>query len=375
MFSFGKPKAAEPEVSQELHTLRAMLDRSDNVIMLADTTQDNTIFYMNKTARDFFARFRTQLNEKLRHGADVTNADRQSIHQFHPDPARIRRILADLASGKAASHEAMIPVGDIKFKTKVFPIWDSQDSRKLHCFMASFQDVSAELRADELQHTGDKRREMLEASIGELSRDLHDIGAAIEMVAKETSLASSSAESVLSETEAGDAVLTETGASMKLVTEMVNQTSAKMSELGSHSAAIGKIVSTIQEIANQTNLLALNAAIEAARAGSEGRGFAVVAGEVRNLAERTTKSTKEIAEMISEIQAAVRENIETMEAGQGQVHETEDKLTMAQHAMGKIVAEINNIRNTVVQIAHATQEQAITSQQIAGKLNDIVDPH
>ena len=48
---------------------------------------------------------------------------------------------------------------------------------------------------------------------------------------------------------------------------------------------------------------------------------------------------------------------------------------MAQHAMGKIVAEINNIRNTVVQIAHATQEQAITSQQIAGKLNDIVEPH
>lgn len=215
---------------------------------------------------------------------------------------------------------------------------------------------------------------MLESRINELSRDMHAIGQAIEMVAKETSLASSSAESVLSETEAGDSVLAETGASMKLVTEMVHQTSSKMAELGSHSAAIGKIVDTIQEIANQTNLLALNAAIEAARAGTEGRGFAVVAGEVRNLAERTTKSTKEIADMISEIQAAVRENIETMEAGQGQVHETEDKLTMAQHAMVKIVAEINNIRNTVVHIAQATQEQAITSQEISGKLLNMVDP-
>ncbi len=375
MALFGKEKESSPELSSEIHLLRSMLDHADNVIMLADTTQDNKIFYMNKTARDFFARFRTQLNEKLRHGADVTNADHHSIHQFHLDPARIRRILADVASGRIDTHDALIPIGDITFKTKLFPIWDKDDPRKLRCFMACFQDVTVEKHAEKLQMAGDKRREMLEARIGELSRDLHDIGAAIEMVAKETSLASSSAESVLTETEAGDAVLTETGASMKLVTEMVNQTSIKMSELGSHSAAIGKIVNTIQEIANQTNLLALNAAIEAARAGTEGRGFAVVAGEVRNLAERTTKSTKEIADMISEIQAAVRANIETMEQGQGQVHETEDKLTMAQHAMGKIVAEINNIRNTVVQIAHATQEQAITSQQISSKLHDIVEPN
>ncbi len=375
MFSFGKSKEGESDQSLELHHLRSMLDHADNVMMLADTTPDNTIFYMNKTGRDFFARLRGELNQKLRHGADVTNAMQHSIHQFHPDPARIRRILADITAGRINSNEALIPIGDITFKTRTYPIWDKDDPRKLSCFMACFQDVTVEKQAETLQTASDKRREMLEARIGELSRDLHDIGAAIEMVAKETSLASSSAESVLTETEAGDAVLTETGASMKLVTEMVNQTSAKMSELGTHSAAIGKIVNTIQEIANQTNLLALNAAIEAARAGSEGRGFAVVAGEVRNLAERTTKSTKEIAEMISEIQVAVRENIDTMEQGQGQVHETEDKLTMAQHAMGKIVAEINNIRNTVVQIAHATQEQAITSQQISSKLNDIVETH
>ena len=63
--------------------------------MLADTTQDNTIVYMNDTARDFFARFRNQLNENSVTAPDVTNADHHSIHQFHPDPARIRRILAD----------------------------------------------------------------------------------------------------------------------------------------------------------------------------------------------------------------------------------------------------------------------------------------
>lgn len=153
MFSFGRPKEEEQETSNELHTLRTMLDYSDNIIMLADTSAENVIFYMNKTARDTFARLRGELNSKFSSGADVTKAFQHSIHQFHPDPGRIRRILADLAARTQTQHDAMIPIGDITFKTKVFPIWDSKDSSKLHCFMASFQDVSAELLAEKLQQT------------------------------------------------------------------------------------------------------------------------------------------------------------------------------------------------------------------------------
>jgi len=352
--------------------LEAMLDRSDNIVMLADTSDDNIIFYINKTGRDFFTRMRDQLNATMSRGADVANAHLHSIHQFHRDPERIRRILAELASRRIASHEAPIRIGPTTLKTKTFALWSDEDSVQPRCFMASFQDVTAEVRANALEGH-EQRRLMLEGRVNELSRDLNDMSTATEMVARETSLASNSVDAMLQQTETGVSVLEQTHISMQTVTELVSHTSDKMAALGSRSMAIGKIVSTIREIADQTNLLALNAAIEAARAGEHGRGFSVVAGEVRSLAERTTKSTEEISGMIQEIQSEVRGNTEAMEQGRQKVHATGKQLDRARSAMSSLISEAGTIRNTVVQIAQATQEQAATSQEIASKLKGIVE--
>jgi methyl-accepting chemotaxis protein len=111
----------------------------------------------------------------------------------------------------------------------------------------------------------------------------------------------------------------ETAGGMKRIKFAVEATAARVTELGAKGEQIGAIVETIDDIAEQTNLLALNAAIEAARAGEQGKGFAVVADEVRKLAERSSRATKEIAALIGEVQAGTVAAVEAMQTGAGEV--------------------------------------------------------
>ncbi|WP_411267234.1 methyl-accepting chemotaxis protein [Aquitalea palustris] len=158
---------------------------------------------------------------------------------------------------------------------------------------------------------------------------------------------------------------------MKSVSELVSHTADNLTSLGKQSETIGQIVSVIKDIADQTNLLALNAAIEAARAGEMGRGFAVVADEVRKLAERTTKATQEIGGMIRDIQQEVNTSIHSMDSGRLQVKSTEQDFSNAENAIVAIVDEIHQMRNFVVEIANAAEEQAATAQDISDKLSEI----
>ncbi|KFB67741.1 methyl-accepting chemotaxis protein [Candidatus Accumulibacter vicinus] len=149
------------------------------------------------------------------------------------------------------------------------------------------------------------------------------------------------------------------------IAEVVNQSASIVADLGGHSERISAIVHVIKEIADQTNLLALNAAIEAARAGESGRGFAVVADEVRKLAERTSRSTQEIAEMISAIQAGTSDAVASMKIG---VNRVTEGVTLARQA-GTSLAEIGDNARQVVQkvadISSALHEQSVANSEIA----------
>ena len=108
---------------------------------------------------------------------------------------------------------------------------------------------------------------------------------------------------------------------MARIKSAVDQSAVKVAQLGAKGEQIGAIVETIDDIAAQTNLLALNAAIEAARAGEMGKGFAVVADEVRKLAERSGRATKEIADLIAEVQRGTADAVKAMEAGATEVEQ------------------------------------------------------
>ena len=144
------------------------------------------------------------------------------------------------------------------------------------------------------------------------------------------------------------------------------QSSAEIINILGHRADdIGKIIEVIDDLAEQTNLLALNAAIEAARAGEHGLGFAVVADEVRKLAEKSTQSTKEIADLIQSIQREARQAVENMERSTRIVEEglsLGNELGSALHKISNVVTEVYKFSQ---EIGAATNEQSVGSSQIA----------
>jgi len=147
--------------------------------------------------------------------------------------------------------------------------------------------------------------------------------------------------------------------------------STAVADLDQDVKNIAKVLDVIGDIAEQTNLLALNAAIEAARAGEQGRGFAVVADEVRNLAGRTQTSTKEIQQMIHNLQEGSRNAIQTIQicgqTSQSSVQESEN----AASALALIVDALESVSSMSHQIATAAAEQTQVSDDISRRINMI----
>ena len=195
------------------------------------------------------------------------------------------------------------------------------------------------------------------------------------MTASEVARNSLEAANIANETaqtaSTGHQVVGETVAGMHQLSEAVGQSADIISQLGKSSDQIGEIVRVIEDIADQTNLLALNAAIEAARAGEQGRGFAVVADEVRKLAERTTKATKEIGDMIRQIQKDTKTAVASMEEGTGKVAGGVELANRTGQALTQIKEMVLHTATMIQQIAGAAEEQSVATKQIADDLETV----
>jgi methyl-accepting chemotaxis protein/ligand-binding sensor domain-containing protein len=184
-------------------------------------------------------------------------------------------------------------------------------------------------------------------------------------------VASQMAQQSGNEAQAGGAIARDTIAGMSGIVEVVDRSAEAVAALGNSSRQIGNITRVIDEIADQTNLLALNATIEAARAGDHGRGFAVVADEIRSLSHRTATATREIARMIEQIQRESDAAVKTMGKVTGQVETGKVLVDRAGTALGSIIANSEAVLERIRQVAAASEEQAVTSRQIAGNMESM----
>ncbi|HXE97939.1 MAG TPA: bacteriohemerythrin [Dongiaceae bacterium] len=192
-------------------------------------------------------------------------------------------------------------------------------------------------------------------------------------IARNCLYAAESAQKATEQTHSGSQLVQSSSRLMENIAQRVNVSSKTVEGLGQRSDQIGAIVNTIQDIADQTNLLALNAAIEAARAGEQGRGFAVVADEVRALAERTTRATKEIAAMIKSIQSETQSAVNSMSEGVDEVKRGTAETTRSGEALEDILNKINELTMQISQVATAAEEQTATTQEITNNIQMITD--
>ncbi len=198
----------------------------------------------------------------------------------------------------------------------------------------------------------------------QLSSSITEMSAAIDEVASAASNAASASNEGNQSAIRGKEVVADAVASITALANDVEASVEAIHQIESNSESISSVVSIIEVITGQTNLLALNAAIEAAQAGEYGRGFSVVADEVRTLAQRTSDSTKEIQNMVNELQNSTREAVEIMERSHNQMKISVEKASHVDKVIEEIVASVSTITLLNEKIATASEEQSSAASEI-----------
>ncbi len=209
------------------------------------------------------------------------------------------------------------------------------------------------------------------ARLAETIATVQEMGQSIDSAADASSRVDEVATRAAQAADHGTRSVRETVTGMGRIKSAVEGAAVKVTELGAKGEQIGAIVETIDDIAEQTNLLALNAAIEAARAGEQGKGFAVVADEVRKLAERSSRATKEIAALITEVQKGTEEAVQAMQLGAAEVEQGTVLADRAGQSLDEIADSVAATKNAADSITAAVNALTGASHKVLAGIEEI----
>ncbi|MCU1718045.1 methyl-accepting chemotaxis protein [Pseudomonas sp. 5P_3.1_Bac2] len=236
------------------------------------------------------------------------------------------------------------------------------DTQRLRQMGGKLAQATGQLRsgADRQQH-----------EISYISVAMQQMSTAIEEVARNADSAANAVLSADQRAGAGSQAIQQLQSQISTLAEQIDNSDSDVQALVSQARTIDKVLDVIRAIAEQTNLLALNAAIEAARAGEQGRGFAVVAEEVRNLSQKTARSTTEIQQIIGQLHQRSQQAAQAMQRSRDSVRACVDNSQTSASLLSAVASDISAISQMNQLIAAATHEQVQVSAEVSEHLSSV----
>lgn len=336
-------------MAENLHSMVSRIGSASEVLTSIDNNLENA-------ARQVVTSAQLQEKSVLETSRAVARIN-ESVHEAYDG---IDKLSASATGTSASSLELAATIEEI-----------AMSAEKLE---EAVEEVSSSITemASSIKEIGTSIINLLDASTTTAS-SIAEMDATIRQVEKNALDSASISATVRSDAETGKNAVLEAIAGMQAIRVSSQITSEVVEMLSLRVNDIGTILSVIDEVAEQTNLLALNAAIIAAQAGEHGKGFAVVADEIRELAERTSSSTREIAAVIKGVQEETQRAVHAISQAEESIAAGEKLSQRSGAALEKIVSGVQRAGIQVSEIAKATVEQARGSQSIRVAMESVED--
>ncbi|MFC5528848.1 methyl-accepting chemotaxis protein [Cohnella yongneupensis] len=210
-------------------------------------------------------------------------------------------------------------------------------------------------------------------SVEDSVRAMNEMSSGVQQIAANAQMASSVSMQAAHKTVEGNEAIQSAQTQMSAIESSFGVVAGEVQQMGNLSGEIGQIINAITDIAYRTNLLALNAAIEAARAGEHGRGFAVVAGEIRKLAEQSSRSAEQVTELIDQIRGSIDKAVQSVATGTTDIHTGTQVVHTAGSTFEEIKAFVNQVASQVQEVSAASQQMSASAEQVVHAFDVIVE--